>query len=240
MVCILCAIYIICCLMKEHKLRMLCSICLLWPFIFIENNYWQIYPLRIVGPMLLLTWICLCYSMKSHLVFQKYISFLGAYFILVFAILWNKETGIICLMAYSVFYLFENINIFKPKKREVFSGLFHVIILFSSFFAAWVVVGIYNYIVAKQWISWKAFLFPLLNDNYMTGLMIDLERGIWPWMLNALLFLGVMGICIIKNYDRKEKDVWNIYMMVSLMGLGLMCYFMNEKSNPPAMLGRIV
>ena len=199
MVCILCAIYVICCLVKNYMLRILCSVSLLWPFIFGESNYWQIYPLRIVGPMLLLTWLCFCYSMKLH----KNISFLGAYFILIFAILWNKETGIVCLLAYVVFYLFENVNVFEPKKREVLFSFFHVIILFSSFFAAFIGVGIYNFIVARKWISWKAFLFPLLSENYMTGLKIDLEGGIWPWMLNALLFLGVMGICIIKKNDRK-------------------------------------
>ena len=232
MVCIALGIYVIHNVVERKEIKVLCAIALLWLSVFRKTNYWQLYPMRIVWPMILLAWLVFLNKRESNgKKKEKYILHIVSWFILVLSIVWNKESGVVCLIGYLVFSLGKGIAAsFAQEGRKIPGTLLECVIMMTSVPAAILLVGIYNLIVAGKWITWEVFFFPLFTKEYVTDrLQIGLMRGIWPWMAVAVLFLSVvcrLGIRIL----RREKSDPNEYVCAAaaVIGLGLMTYFINR------------
>lgn len=236
MVCVSFCIYIIHNLIRDNKLKILCIAALAWPFIFREKNYWQVWPLRTLWPVLFMAWLTFSYNRRSYKKwpgFQK-IFFPVSYLFVSLAIVWNKESGITCLLSYFVFS-FMNLSCQKERFKALLSVVLEWGIMLTSVLFAYFIVGSYNLFAAGKWVTWNVFLFPLLTKSYMTDiLMIKLESGIWPWMLNACLFLAVLGTAMIRKFSKNNKHdkKWGLYAACAAEGLILMTYFMNRAAYP--------
>lgn len=231
MVCIALAIYVIHNVIERKDIRILCVTALLWVYIFKKTNYWQLNPMRFVWPLVLIAWMVFLNKKDgcSESTY-KYIFHAVTYLILVFSILWNKESGIVCLIGYLVFVVSKGLSLcLKKDGRKIWGTILECLIMMTSIFAAFMVVGVYNLIVAGRWISIRVFLFPLFTGNYVESLVLGLQAGIWPWMAVTFLFLGVAGRLGIRILRREEIDPKEyVYASAAVIGLGLMTYFMNR------------
>lgn len=231
MVCIALGIYVIHNLAEKKTMRILCVAALLWIDIFRGRNYWQLYPLRTLCPMLLIAWLVFMAKRADDTKpGYKYIPNIITYLLLVFSIVWNKESGFVCLAGYLVFVFYKGMTaLFLSKDfKSIWTVLLECLIMISTVFTAFLVVGLYNFFVSGRWISWKVFLFPLFT-NFIDALEIGLKKGIWPWMAVAFLFLGTIVTLTLKIFHKGDIDSEEyIYVAVATMGLGLMPYFMNR------------
>ena len=232
MVCIALGIYVIHNLIERKDTRLLCVSALLWVYIFRKTNYWQLYPMRILCPMILLAWMVFLNKRENcDKKIHKYLLHAFTYFILVFSIVWNKESGVVCLIGYLVFSFAKGLAVSLTKNKwRILGTLLECVIMITTIISAFFVVGIYNLIAAGKWITWQVFFFPLFTRRYMVdSLMMSLQKGIWPWMAVAFLFLAMfcrLGIKILCKQEIDPKEY--IYTAAAVIGLGLMTYFINR------------
>lgn len=231
MMCIAFGIYVVHNLIEKKSTRVLCVAALLWVDIFRKSNYWQLYPLRVLCPMMFIAWLVFLTKKADDTGSSyKYVPNIITYLLLVFSIVWNKESGFVCLVGYLVFLVFKEMTalIISKDFKSIWRFILECLIMVSTVFTAFCVVGLYNYFVSDKWITWKVFLFPLFAD-FIDVLEIGLQKGIWPWMAVAFLFLGTIVTLTLKIFlkgERSSKEY--IYVAVATMGLGLMPYFINR------------
>ncbi len=232
MVCVALGIYVIHNLIKRQDIRILCVTALLWVHIFRKTNYWQLNPMRILWPMILLAWmVFLDKKGKNTEKVCKYAIYGITYMILTLSIVWNKESGIVCLIGYLVFSFSKGLSAsFVKAESKVWGAMVECFVMLTTVFAAFIMVGVYNLFVAGKWITWRVFFFPLFTKEYVIDqLMLSLQKGIWTWMAVAFLFLGVvckLGIKILRREEIEPEE--HIYAAAATIGLGLMTYFINR------------
>lgn len=232
MICIGMCIYVIHNLIEQKDIRVLCAFSLLWVYIFRSTNYWQLYPMRIFCPILIIAWMVFLDKRRNDVVaFRRTVYHAITWLILVLSIMWNKESGGVCLIGYLVYAVARGIaGIYAKEEIRVWNIVWESLVMITSAPAAYVAVGLYNVAVGGDWITWQAFLFPLFSKRYMVdSLMLELWAGIWPWMAVAILFLAMaarLGIKILRREEIDSKEC--IYAAAAVIGLGLMTYFMNR------------
>lgn len=232
MICIGMCIYVIHNLIEQKDIRVLCVSALLWVYIFRSTNYWQLYPMRVLCPVLIIAWMVFLDKHRNHAdTFPRSVYLAITWLILVLSIVWNKESGGVCLIGYLVYAVARGIaGIYAKEEIRVRNIVWECFVMITSLPAAYAAVGSYNIAVGGNWITWQAFLFPLFSKRYMVdSLMLELWAGIWPWMAVAILFLAMaarLGIKILRREEINPKEC--IYAATAVIGLGLMTYFMNR------------
>ncbi|MBD5486912.1 MAG: hypothetical protein HDR18_15575 [Lachnospiraceae bacterium] len=231
MLCVGMCIYAIHNLIERKDIRVLCTAALLWNLVFLKRNYWQRYPMRVLWPTVLIAWMVFLNRHVNHAASRRYKYYAGTWLILVLSIVWNKESGIVCLIGYLVYTVSRGIvGVYAKENIRMRDIVCECFVMITSLPAAYMAVGLYNLAVSGTWITWQVFLFPLFSKKYMIGsLELSLWPGIWTWMAVVILFLGMvvrLGIRILRRelYDSKTC----IYAAVAVIGLGLMTYFMNR------------
>lgn len=232
MICIALGIYVIHNLIQRKDIRILCVTALLWVYIFRKANYWQLYPMRILCPMLLLAWMVFLNKRENTAKKgYKYVLRGMTYLILTLSIVWNKESGVVCLIGYLVFSFSKGLSVNLTKAgHKIWGTVLECFIMLTTIAAAFIIVGVYNFAAAGKWITWQEFFFPLFTKKYVVDeLMLSLQKGIWPWMAVAFLFLGVvcrLGIRVLRREEIEPEEY--IYAAAGVIGLGLMTYFINR------------
>lgn len=232
MICIGMCIYVIHNLIELKDIRVLCVFALLWVYIFRSTNYWQLYPMRVLCPVILIAWMVFLDKRRNDTnALSRSVYLAITWLILVLSVVWNKESGGVCLIGYLVYAVSRGIaDIYAKEGIRVRNIVWECLVMITSVPAAYIVVGLYNVAVGGNWITWQAFLFPLFSKRYMVdSLMLELWAGIWPWMAVAILFLAMtarLGIKVLRREEIDPKDC--IYAAIAVIGLGLMTYFMNR------------
>ncbi len=232
MLCVGLCIYVLHNLIEQKEIRILCAASLLWVYIFRSANYWQLYPMRILCPVILIAWMVFLNKHRTRVnPFGRYVYPAITWLILVLSVVWNKESGGVCLIGYLVYAVSAGIAaIYAKKSSGVWGIVLECLVMITSLPAAYMTVGLYNIAVGGEWITWQTFLFPLFTRQYIVDeLMLGLWPGIWPWMAVAFLFLGMvarLGLKILRKEEIDPKEC--IYAATSVIGLGLMTYFMNR------------
>lgn len=232
MVCVGLCIYVLHNLVEQKDIRILCVFSLLWVYIFRKTNYWQLYPMRVLCPVILIAWMVLMnkHRDESH-ASKRYVYHAITWLILTLSIVWNKESGAVCLIGYLVYGISVGIaGIYEKKGVRIYEIVLECLVMVTSVPAAYMVVGLYNIAVGGEWVTWQVFLFPLFTKRYMVdALMLGLWAGIWPWMMVTFLFLSMVAVLGLKILHREEIDSKQcIYAAVAVIGLGLMTYFINR------------
>ncbi len=232
MLCIGMCIYAIHHLIGRKDIRVLCAASLLWVYIFRSTNYWQLYPMRVLCPAVLIAWMVFLNRQVINVhSFRRYGYWAVTWLILVLSIVWNKESGVVCLMGWLVYAVSRGLaGIYAKEGIRIRDIVWECLVMITSLPAAYAAVGLYNLAVGGSWITWQVFLFPLFSKRYMVdSLMLELWPGLWPWMAVAILFLGIvaaLGIRILRREAFDSKVC--IYAAAAVIGLGLMTYFMNR------------
>ena len=231
MLCIALAIFVIHNLVKREDIKYLCVCVLPFHMCFALSNYWQTWPLRVLWPITVLAWLtALIYIRNTQgkfwLLVYKY-RHLISWGILTAAFLWNKESGVVCFMGWCTFCFCENF-LGNRNLKKLCLVIVQCLFMSTSIVAAFCIVGMYNLIVSGKWITWEIFLFPLGEGSYMEALQVGLKRGIWPWMINTILFLITFSVSALKVSLNSQRAEWKMYATTATIGLGLMIYFVNR------------
>lgn len=184
--------------------------------------YDQLFPHRVFFPSIILAFIALMIKCNYKNNKKKFIIFqIIGHLICVMSIIWNLEMGIITTVAFTAF----NIH-------------FVVGYCFAAFdvIIAWILAGLINLSYGGEFLSIKQFVFPLLNDHYITDtLTIDYQKGIVPWMFvasGALILIGY-GIRCVKFFNNSvTKENYIIFrqfcLAAGVIALGQMTYYINR------------
>lgn len=196
----------------------------------LEHIYWQCYPHRLFFPavtVFLITWLT-----KRGL--KRWEHVLGSA-VMALAVLWNFESGIICCGAWLVFnilYLFQREQFsLKLVGLSILSVVTDVVI---PVLVAFGIVNIYNLAVGgsvEAFLGIREFLGMLVNSNYIHELRTELAWGNEIYVHKMLVFALCFCWGILRNsvFGIKGDEVKaNCVVAVSIMGLGLLTYYMNR------------
>ncbi len=231
----------ICCIIihktsDDNLTRILSTIFCNIPLLGIRfTNYWQLYPHRIIFPLLLILYLVT--SIKK----RKYICFA----IITLAILWNTETGVTCGVSY-ILYLFiediyqKGINNVKTWKKLLLNIALFVLSIILTFVCIFIYNAINNYYIFDL----HTYLFPLLDNTYVVDeLKYNMVFGNYTWIY--VLVINVSSLFINLYYLYKSKSNFNdkskltyemsskislVFVLVSFISIINFSYYANRAS----------
>ena len=157
------------------------------------------------------------------------------------AVLWNNDTGLIVLITWLVYVLFEEALTFRAQKPVKFllNCLRHLAIILGCTLAAVAVFVLYTYLASGQWPS-LAGMTLYTKLFYFYGFFMLPMRPIHPWNLVVLgyilgLFLPISFLLDRNGYtlahisrDPKDHAFYKITFALSVLGIGLLNYFVGR------------
>lgn len=196
----------------------------------LDHIYWQCYPHRLFFPALtifLITW----FTKKGMKKWQQVLGIVA----MALAVLWNFESGIICCGAWFVF------NVQRLLQKERFSlkvlGLCFLRVLTDIVIpvvAALGIVNLYNLIVSGSFESFlgiKEFVGMAVNSDYLHELRTELPLGNEIYIHKIVVFVLCLAWGILRNSIfgvKGDEAKANCAVAISIMGLGLLTYYMNR------------
>lgn len=228
----LCAFMILQKLVKSRILRVLGAISLTLPILGMRGGYyWQVWPHRMVFPMILLLY-AVCVFEKNQYTWK---TIFPGYVICVFGVLWNTETGMILTVAWAAVHICQMLS-----EGTLTVGYFilrtggHILGIAGSFLGAYGLVNLYNVLKHSPVNTIKEFLIPLLSDKYMTDILhLDMQFFPSAYMGEiAVFFLGVaLGIAGLRWFRKSSSPgAWQVYVVffMSVSALGRLTYYINR------------
>lgn len=192
------------------------------------NIYWQVYPHRILFPSIIL-FLTTKFVNSNISIRMRYM----AVTILICAMLWNFETGIICCLAWAAFRGMDALqgeNISKGIRRAVIRI---VVIITIPILGAYCIVNIYNLFCGgiNALLGMKEFVGMAIDDEYITSLCTPLIWGNKIYLHKILVFIlclswGILHNSLFGKSGMKEKSGYAV--VNGVIGLGLMTYYMNR------------
>lgn len=200
--------------------------------VFRGGNYWQVHPIRDMFPALLCAYICMLQNKKKEIQHTKWI-WMG-YLLVSLAVLWNTESGLFCLVAFSAYRIVQQLQEYPWYKKRMI--LLYIRVILSG--VGCVLAGIgyvnaYNLFCGGKLI-FRAFFFPLFTESYMDGIIrYDMQWGNHAWIYVFVLFAAVMawGIYHTRLFKRAGavmcKDA-PAAVVISMLGLLSFSYYVNR------------
>lgn len=216
-------------LIKKPFIRLLGLGAIIFPFAgFIPFPYPQAYPHRLLFPSIIM--VLGTYLIKKLSTKRKILLIIG-YIVSSLAIIWNSDTGIVCLVSWASLHIFLILSQDISKKRHFFKLIIPIFLIILSFFSSWEVTNLYNIAIGGNALDLYYFLFPLLENTYMWNILhteIPLYINYWiPTLLLFFIFLGqgIASVCIKKNSIQSQNYLG---FFISVLGIGQLMYFMNR------------
>lgn len=223
---------------KHPFLRIIGLITIVFPFIgLLRGAYPQTYPHRFLFPSIITAIAALL--IKNKKINQKIIIIIG-YFISMLGIIWNSDTGLICLLSWEVLHTYILFSIKNKKKNFLLKITIPITLALISFFLSWQITNIYNTLIGGKPLNLYYFMFPILENSYMNEVLrTEIPLYFTPWMPILLIFyfflsLGIFPFIKRKNKINKINKINNtnnttvFTLFISILGIGQMAYFINR------------
>lgn len=230
----LCAFLVLHHVVKSRLLRILGAVAITFPILGMRGGYyWQVWPHRMVFPMILLLYAVLVLK-KNKLSWKTSV---GGYIICILAVIWNTETGMILAVAWAGMHLSIILSRQDFTWKKLSAGMMlHGAGVVGSFLGAFGTVNLYNILKHSPANTIKEFLIPLISDSYMTDILrLDLPMYPSAYMPELILFL--MGVALGISQWKKVQSTscrvsWDIHLIffMSVSALGRMVYYINRPS----------
>ena len=224
-----CAFLILQLLVESRALRISGALAIAFPILGMRGGYyWQVWPHRIVFPMLLLLYGAVI--LKKN--YRGFISMAGGYLICLFAVLWNTETGIFLAISWAAMYVSRYFSENRVKIGKLLINIaVHVAGIVFSVLGAYGTVNLYNILKHSPVNSLEDFLVPLLSSNYMEG-VLHLDMPLYPCAYMAVITLFLMGTSVGLSgwFQEEKKQCWNreLIFLLSVGALGCLVYYINR------------
>ena len=216
-------------LVESRALRIAGALAIAFPILGMRGGYyWQVWPHRIVFPMILLLYGAVI--LKKN--YRGFISTAGGYLICLLAVLWNTETGIFLAISWAAMYVSRYFSENRVKIGKLLINIaVHVAGIVFSVLGAYGTVNLYNILKHSPVNSLEDFLVPLLSSNYMEG-VLHLDMPLYPCAYMAVIMLFLMGISVGLSgwFQEEKKQCWNreLIFLLSVGALGCLVYYINR------------
>ena len=216
-------------LVESRALRIAGALAIAFPILGMRGGYyWQVWPHRIVFPMILLLYGAVI--LKKN--YRGFISMAGGYLICLLAVLWNTETGIFLAISWAAMYVSRYFSENRVKIGKLLINIaVHVAGIVFSVLGAYGTVNLYNILKHSPVNSLEDFLVPLLSSNYMEG-VLHLDMPLYPCAYMAVITLFLMGISVGLSgwFQEEKKQCWNreLIFLLSVGALGCLVYYINR------------
>lgn len=216
-------------LVESRALRIAGALAIAFPILGMRGGYyWQVWPHRIVFPMLLLLYGAVI--LKKN--YRGFISMAGGYLICLLAVLWNTETGIFLAISWAAMYVSRYFSENRVKIGKLLINIaVHVAGIVFSVLGAYGTVNLYNILKHSPVNSLEDFLVPLLSSNYMEG-VLHLDMPLYPCAYMAVITLFLMGTSVGLSgwFQEEKKQCWKreLIFLLSVGALGCLVYYINR------------
>ena len=190
--------------------------------------YLQYVPHRVISPSIILA-ICVLYLKSSKTKLKKIIYYTGWLFIAC-ALLWNIDTGVVLLISYVSFYMYQEACRYKFNDKKLYIKFLKIILL--AMFS--VVLFLISLIVITFCRTHKL----LTLQNILYGQSTFYKYGFFmiptPFMHQWILLVCVYAIALAKSIrnlkcmcEKKTEDNFrsSIYFLLSVVGIGVFSYY---------------
>ena len=224
----LCVIISVFLLIKSSFFRILGILITFFIYFTMEFNYYAVASLRIFFPSIMILYTAIIGNRKNIL-----LTIIG-YFIVSLSILWNAETGLVCLASLFIsnIYAYCYDLTFKDKKLY-YNILLFIIFSICSLLIAYLILNICNiYLLGGEKQNIKDLLFPLITGqvNYTE---IKIKKLFNYYFILVFIFLTtfiyyIKNMRIFNNGDIKLKYYIPSIIYISVCALGVYAYAINR------------
>lgn len=202
------------------------------------NIYWQTFPHRLFFPAVMILFIALVSKRKLS---KR--DFLIGSIISILSILWNFESGIASVAAWSFFIVLNHHQYNDFEIKEFVKIILKILVALSVYLLIpFIIVNLYNLSVTgldpTYILSFKMFLGLISDTSYIDTLQTKLEWGNSPYMYTMFLFLGCIALALRDTSILSEaKPTSNTYIVaasVSVIGLALLTMWINRTVSTPS------
>ena len=183
-----------------------------------EAIYWQNYPHRLIFPFVFIFLI----TYSAHYGINRREIIIGT-LVLAVAFLWNFESAVICCLAWSFFLWTQSEG--NVVKKTVVICLNDIL----AFVLAFGCVNVYNWKNGGDVITVKNFFVGENLQEYIKELETPLEFYSIEYTLKLMVFLIALAIILFHIINKRKLDgIGGFLLSNSVMGLGLLVYYMNR------------
>lgn len=211
---------------KNPFIRFLGLISIIFPFAgLLPFPYPQTFPHRFLFPSIIMA--LSTYIIKNN---KRKIFINIGYLICLLSIIWNTDTGLVCLLAWTILHTYL-LFFFKEKNtKNIFLNISTPLALaITTFIGSWGFINIYNILIGGDFINLYYFLFPLLEHSYMYDILhTEIPLYLNYWIPVLLLFYFFVGLGIVSVFTRKYNKKITFMFFTSILGIGQMTYFINR------------
>lgn len=196
-----------------------------------ENAYLQVFPLRHLWPLAVLLFVICCLQ-KGGFTRKRLI---WGYVLCSLSIVWNTDSGLVTLVAFSAFVWIWYWQKHKPWERsmlKVYGGT--VAGMIGAVLGMMVIVNLYNLACGGS-IILRACFFPLIGSNGYTQMLAEnlLDSGEIGWLLPILLFSVSILVGLTATewlpMATEENRTTRLYLLIfGVMGMGQSYYYFNR------------
>lgn len=195
-----------------------------------ETAYLQVFPLRHLWPLAILLYTVCCVQ-KGELSGRR---MAVGYLLCCLAVVWNTDSGLVALVAFTIFVWLWNWRVCKPFSRDMLKVYFQTIAgTVAAVLGMMLLVNLYNLLCGGPVIL-RACFYPLLGGGGYTQSLSEnlLDSAGIGWLLPILLF----SVCLLVGLTattwipvERSGDDSRLYLaMVSVMGIGQSYYYFNR------------
>lgn len=220
----------LCRLVESNGIRCLVvfSISMVYISCMAQRVYWQTFPHRQFFPALTLFLISLC--AEKGLTKKRYVII---NVVMMLAVLWNLESGIVCVLAWCFYAALE--YIYRIKHLRMRSMILLVVVLAGeiafALLGAWAIVNGYNLWCGGKALGFFGFMGAVTDNAYMQWLTMPLSWGNEMYIHKMMFFLGSLAVVMVRmrrNGNGEEHEKICIMAGLTALGLGLMTYSINR------------
>ncbi len=197
-----------------------------------RGQYFQINPLRLLFPMLMLAVITFgeYYAEKSKKL--RILSAVLEYACGICAVIWNFETGLFSVAVCAAVMVYRALYGRKLFSKGTFIALLRAVIYGVVCLAgAYGIVNIYNLLTGGSVNSIRLFIYPLMSGTYdVDNLRVPLPSVKFLYFFQILLFFFTALIMLEKRLSgsSEDKETDTLRFAAALSGLSSLIYFINR------------
>lgn len=203
---------------------------LLVPCSMQRGIYLQLIPHRTVFPCILVAFLVFYYKHKK----SSWLWQLAGYILCGLSLIWNFETGVVCLAGYSSFFILEKLKEYSLKQKELYLNVLKRIgCAIGTVLGALSMVNLINLLMGGSPIGLKAFIFPMMNGEYFDWLLVDYQKGVVSWLFVAALAFILIGSSLSRTKlspvgEARSSGRSSVLFVIGVLSLGQMTYYINR------------
>jgi hypothetical protein len=193
------------------------------------DYYLQYYPHRLLFPMMIISLCVLIVQAKSYKTSRIY-EIIG-YVLCTLSLLWNIDTGIVVVVAFSAFNLYRLFIKYELTEKKIWLGIIkNLILTFSSIMCMILSIYLITYIRTGVLIKLIDLFYGQISFYGLGFAMIRMPL-IHPWILLVSIYAVALVKAIRKiKFIKSEKSTLSelhisLYFLLPIIGMGIFSYF---------------